>query len=126
MLGAALILYFEAVPLVDLFLGPNQAPVAEVAAPLLRIVALAVVPLSLVMVLTGALRGSGDTRWPLLFTLIGFFGVRFPVAWLLAFHWRMGCQRGLVRDSGRSHGARGSLCCPFRATAAGRGLGYRR
>jgi Na+-driven multidrug efflux pump len=44
------------------------------------------------MVLTGALRGAGDTRWPLVFTLIGFFGVRFPVAWLLAIAWGWGVQ----------------------------------
>jgi Na+-driven multidrug efflux pump len=90
MVAAALVLFFGAVPMVDLFLGPRQDAVAAVAAPLLRIVALAVVPLSLVMVLTGALRGSGDTRFPLLFTLIGFFGVRFPVAWLLAFYMGWG------------------------------------
>ncbi len=92
MLLAALVLFFGAEPLVDLFLGAKQVAVAEIAAPLLRIVAVAVVPLSLVMVLTGALRGAGDTRWPLLFTVFGFFGVRFPVAWLLAFHWGWGVQ----------------------------------
>jgi putative MATE family efflux protein len=92
MLMAALVLFFGAVPLVDLFLGARQVAVAEIAAPLLRIVAVAVLPLSLVMVLTGALRGAGDTRWPLLFTVFGFLGVRFPVAWLLAFHWGWGIQ----------------------------------
>ncbi|HTU25927.1 MAG TPA: MATE family efflux transporter [Pirellulales bacterium] len=90
MILAASILYFRAEPLVDLFLGANQEAVAVVAAPLLRIVALAVLPLGLVMVLTGALRGAGDTRWPLVFTLIGFLGVRFPVAWLLSFAWGWG------------------------------------
>jgi putative MATE family efflux protein len=92
MFSASAILYFQAEPLVDLFLGPKQDAVAVVAAPLLRIVALAVLPLGLVMVLTGALRGAGDTRWPLVFTLIGFFGVRFPVAWLLAIAWGWGVQ----------------------------------
>jgi putative MATE family efflux protein len=90
MFSAAAVLYFLAEPLVDLFLGPKQDAVAAVAAPLLRIVALAVLPLGLVMVLTGALRGAGDTRWPLVFTLIGFVGVRFPVAWLLAITWGWG------------------------------------
>jgi putative MATE family efflux protein len=92
MFTASAVLYFQAEPLVDLFLGPRQEAVAVVAAPLLRIVALAVLPLGLVMVLTGALRGAGDTRWPLAFTLVGFLGVRFPVAWLLAIAWGWGVQ----------------------------------
>ena len=36
--------------------------------------------------LSGALRGAGDTRFPLFTVLIGFFGVRIPLAaW---FAWR--------------------------------------
>jgi Na+-driven multidrug efflux pump len=35
------------------------------------------------MVLAQALRGAGDTRLPMLFTWLGFFGVRLPLAWLL-------------------------------------------
>ena len=38
------------------------------------------------MIVTGGLRGAGDTRWPLIISLIGFLGVRIPGACLLAFH----------------------------------------
>jgi putative MATE family efflux protein len=82
--GAGLLLYFGADELVHVFLGPEQAGVAEIAPGLLRIVAIAMPFLALVQVLTGALRGAGDTRWPLLFTFIGFVGVRLPLAYLLA------------------------------------------
>ncbi len=44
------------------------------------------------MILSGALRGAGDTRWPLAFTLIGFLGVRIPLTWLLALHLQWGVR----------------------------------
>jgi Na+-driven multidrug efflux pump len=39
-------------------------------------------PLALMIVYTNALRGAGDTRYPLLFTLMGMVFVRLPLAWL--------------------------------------------
>jgi putative MATE family efflux protein len=82
--GSGLILFFGAERLVDAFLGSEQAEVAAIAPELLRIIAVAMPPLALMQVLTGALRGAGDTAWPLAFTFIGFVGVRLPLAWLLA------------------------------------------
>ena len=37
------------------------------------------------MVLTGGFRGAGDTFWPFIFTAIGFFLIRIPLAVFLAF-----------------------------------------
>jgi len=42
------------------------------------------------MILTGALRGAGDTRWPLAFTLIGLAGIRLPLAWVLTGWFGLG------------------------------------
>jgi Na+-driven multidrug efflux pump len=39
--------------------------------------------LAVTMVLGGALRGAGDTRVPLVITIIGFLGIRIPLAYLL-------------------------------------------
>ena len=36
-------------------------------------------------ILTGGLRGAGDTRWPLAITFIGLLGLRIPGACLLAW-----------------------------------------
>jgi Na+-driven multidrug efflux pump len=80
-----LIMYVDAEQLVGFFLSSRQTGVVEVSAPLLRIISLAMLPLAILNVLTGALRGAGDTRWPLVFMLIGFFGVRIPLAWWLCF-----------------------------------------
>jgi Na+-driven multidrug efflux pump len=40
-------------------------------------------PLSAIIVFTGALRGAGDTRFPILLTWIGFLVIRMPLAYLL-------------------------------------------
>jgi putative MATE family efflux protein len=88
--AAGLVLFFGANQLVHLFLSPAQTGVAAIAPALLRIVSIAMPPLALVQVLTGALRGAGDTRWPLAFTFIGFLGVRLPAAYLLAIVWGWG------------------------------------
>ena len=88
--GVGLVFFFAAPQLVDLFLGPDQNAVAAVAPKLLQIIAIAMPPLALMQVLTGSLRGAGDTRWPLAFTFIGFLVVRLPLAWLLTHEWNWG------------------------------------
>ena len=40
---------------------------------------------SVSMILIGALRGAGDTGWPLAITFVGFLGVRIPLAYFLAW-----------------------------------------
>jgi Na+-driven multidrug efflux pump len=41
--------------------------------------------LAATMILTGGLRGAGDTAWPLAITFIGYLGVRLPGACFLAW-----------------------------------------
>jgi putative MATE family efflux protein len=85
-----LVLFFAATPLVQLFLSPEQTGVAAIAPTLLRIVSVAMPPLAIMQVLTGALRGAGDTFWPLVYTILGFVAIRLPIAWLLALEWHWG------------------------------------
>jgi putative MATE family efflux protein len=92
MVAAGLLFYLRADSLVWIFLSRERADVAEAAWPLLRIVALAMPPLALVMILNGAMRGAGDTRWPMTFSLIGFLGVRIPLTWYLTQHSNWGVQ----------------------------------
>ncbi len=56
----------------------------------LRMVALGQVPLATAMVLTGALRGAGDTVPPLVIALTGMWGVRLTLAWLLVNQLQLG------------------------------------
>lgn len=62
---------------------PAQMPIIEVGVPVLRLVAFAMPGLASGIILTAALRGAGDTRVPVLFTWIGFLGVRIPLTYLL-------------------------------------------
>ncbi|MHC4178699.1 MAG: MATE family efflux transporter [Planctomycetota bacterium] len=85
MVSMGVLFYIRALPLAQLFVRSEQADVALLAAPLLQTVSLAIPALALTMILTGALRGAGDTRWPLIFSLVGMLGVRIPAAYWLAF-----------------------------------------
>ena len=79
----------------------SQSGVAAMAAPLLRIIGIGMPPFAVAMILSGALRGAGDTRWPLVFTLIGYLGVRIPLAYLLTqtFNWGVeGAWYAMVTD----------------------------
>src|SRR4051794_34844123 len=84
MVVAGLIFYVEAVPLATLFLKGASQEVIPLAAQLLRVVAYAMAPLALVMVLVGALRGAGDTAWPLALNLVGIMFFRVPLALYLS------------------------------------------
>jgi Na+-driven multidrug efflux pump len=84
MAAAGAVFYLAATPLAAFFLGDRPTAVVPLAAQLLRIVAYAMVPLALMMVLIGALRGAGDTRWPLVLNLLGIVFVRVPLAVYLA------------------------------------------
>ena len=83
MVAAGIIFYVAATPLAGFFLTGSNEKVVPLAAHLLRIVAYAMGPLAIVLVLVGALRGAGDTRWPLALNLLGIVFLRVPLAYYL-------------------------------------------
>jgi putative MATE family efflux protein len=84
MVAAGIVFYVAATPLASFFLGGRSSEVVPLAARLLRIVAYAMLPLAVTMVLIGALRGAGDTRWPLVLNMLGIVLLRVPLAIFLA------------------------------------------
>lgn len=78
-------LFFTFAPDMFRFFSPHahQQPVIEAGVPILRLVAFAMPALAAIIVLTGALRGAGDTRFPILLTWTGFLIVRIPLAYVL-------------------------------------------
>ena len=56
--------------------------VHEIGVPALRFLALFQVPLALGIIYVQALRGAGDTRYPMLFSICGVLLVRVPLAYL--------------------------------------------
>jgi len=80
-----LLLYIFSDPLARAFIADGPTEVIDKAALLLRIMAVNQPFLAASLIFSGGLRGAGDTRWPLVFTFVGFLGVRIPFAYLLAF-----------------------------------------
>ncbi len=56
--------------------------VAQITEKLLLVVAILLPLLAIDFVLAGALRGSGNTRYPLVVSIVTIFGVRLPLAGL--------------------------------------------
>ncbi len=74
--------------LVFLFTAPwlfelmhTSAAVVEQGTLPFRVNAMFQLPLALSIIYTSALRGAGDTKFPLVAHAVGIFGVRLPVAW---------------------------------------------
>lgn len=84
MTACGLLFFFAPRMLVQVFLGDNDPPLADLCVRLLPIVAVSMPALAIGMTFTGALRGAGDTRWPLAITLLGFLGVRIPLAYVFS------------------------------------------
>lgn len=64
--------------------------VGAIGAGPFRMVALSEIPLVMSIVYVAALRGAGDTRFPMFATAVGVFGVRLPVAYVCGIMLRWG------------------------------------
>ena len=78
MAGMGVIFFFFPYALLRAF--TDDRTVIELGTSFLQIVAVMQIPLSLTMVLSGSLRGAGDTRYILWATIAGMWGVRLPLA----------------------------------------------
>jgi Na+-driven multidrug efflux pump len=77
-----LIIFLFAEPIARAFVA--DAGVVGDAVSFIRILAMAQPLMAADFALGGALRGAGDTRFPLLTVLIGFYGARLGCAWVAA------------------------------------------
>ena len=76
--------------LAGFFLGfPNETTesfaTGQAVVKIVGIMALCLPFLAMFSVTSGALRGAGDTTWPLLITIIGFLLIRVPLAYWLSW-----------------------------------------
>ncbi len=74
--------------LLGLFTNTEGVVLAGIGA--LAVVGLGQPAQGVIFALGGALRGAGDTRYPLLVSFVNWFVVRLPLAYLLAFPFGMG------------------------------------
>lgn len=86
--AGGLFIFLLAVPLARIFSSDPQ--VVELAAQMLRIVAIAEPMFGASIVLSGALRGAGDTTFPFLIVLAGMWAVRVVLVPILLFAFDMG------------------------------------
>lgn len=73
-----LVFFIWAQPLARVFVPDPE--VMNLAASCLKVVAFAQIPMSVVMVLGGGLRGAGDTRYVMFTTMIGQWGLRLGLS----------------------------------------------
>jgi Na+-driven multidrug efflux pump len=84
-MGAAGVVFFVGGEQLAMIFTGERGDVAQLTGRLMKVVAIVTPILAVLMVLTGALRGAGDTRWMLAITFVGLVGVRLPLACLLAW-----------------------------------------
>ncbi|MCC2641307.1 MAG: putative Multidrug resistance protein NorM [Nitrospira sp.] len=87
---SAMGLVFFFFPYVLLRAFTSDEAVIDLGTVFLKIVALLQIPLALTMVLAGSLRGAGDTRFIMIATMIGMWGVRIPIAFITGYWLTMG------------------------------------
>jgi Na+-driven multidrug efflux pump len=86
------IFFVFATPIMELGASsdPDRAEIVRVGAQSLMVIAFAQPFQAIGFVLAGALRGAGDTRWPMYSTAIAMWVVRLPLAYLFAITLDLG------------------------------------
>jgi putative MATE family efflux protein len=106
------VFFVLAPPMFRLFCpGEEQQDIIREGVPVLRLIAFVMPAVASAIIFTCALRGAGDTRIPVLFSWIGFFVVRIPLAYLLT---RASLDLGLLGTwHGYDLGLRGAWVAMF-------------
>lgn len=87
-IGIAALFLLAPQALIGLF--TDDADVLALAGPLLALGAAFQLFDALQIVIGGALRGAGDTRWPFFVQTLLAWALRLPLVWLFAFVWEAG------------------------------------
>jgi putative MATE family efflux protein len=88
MSAAGIAIFVAARPIARLFV--DDADVIADAVSFIRVLAVAQPLMAIDFTLGGALRGAGDTRFPLLTVLLGFYLCRLGTAWIVTFGLGLG------------------------------------
>lgn len=88
MMAVGLVFFVFARPLVELF--SSDMAVIDQAVSVLRIIALFQPFLSSTFVITSALQGAGDTRFPMYLSLVGIWGIRVVGVYVFSLVWGLG------------------------------------
>ena len=84
---AAVLFFFAGEQVAEAFNRFRADEITEISGQLLKIVAISSVPLAILTVLSGAMRGAGDTRFTLLVNMLGVAFVRLPLSAALGWQY---------------------------------------
>jgi putative MATE family efflux protein len=88
MAGVTLFLFFGSDFIISLF--TNQQEVKDFAINALRIISAGYIFYGVVMVMSNAFNGAGDTKTPTYINVFGFWALQIPMAYILAKQLKMG------------------------------------
>lgn len=88
-LASASVMFLLAAPITRLY-APNSEQLVPLAVQLLFLAGIFQLSDGLQVVAAGALRGLKDTKVPMVITAVAYWGVGFPLAYALGFHWQLG------------------------------------
>lgn len=88
MIGVGVFLFVFAYDIARIFVEEEE--VVKMAAVAIRILAFGEPAIAVHFTIAGALRGAGDTRWPLYASTTGLYGFRIPLTFFLAFTLKAG------------------------------------
>jgi putative MATE family efflux protein len=81
LIGVVMVVF--AYPMASIF--SNHEPTIKSAAVYLQVMGVSQVPLAITFVLSGCLRGAGDTRWTFIINTISLWLIRILPAWLISY-----------------------------------------
>lgn len=110
-LALSLPIYLFAPNICGVLLENKPELIAETAS-FLRLLCLTEVLFAYAMVIVGAMQGAGDTKRPLWISVIALWGIRVPLAYVLAITFRMGAQGAWISMS-LTQAVQGILCLIF-------------
>jgi putative MATE family efflux protein len=106
--GALVSIIFFSAPYISTVLIPGQPQTAAEAATLIRCLCATEVLFAYAMVMIGALQGAGDTVAPMWISIIAMWGLRVPLALLLALPAGFHITGGVALPAGLGLGALGA------------------
>ncbi len=75
---------FLSEPMAKVFIGNDVGDTVALASMWIAILALGMPAIGGHFAMAGSLQGAGDTRWPFMVSMIGLYGVRLPLAFVLS------------------------------------------
>ncbi len=85
---AGVIMFMTSVPIIKIFV-PDSPEVISEGSEFVRIIALTFGFIGIQQVISGALRGGGNTTLAMLLAIVSLWVFRFPIAYILAYHTKL-------------------------------------